>query len=349
MLTVGSFCASCVNRSQKMTWDLIAEAKSIHEPNFSHPLFLDPNNGMVISGLEMIRSADGGRTWSSISLSSGKEFYSFAFADHQNGWAVGTDSDNKPLIMMTVDGGFTWQSVTFDQQAVEEVKATKVTDICLTSGQVWLLTENSITGPIRDPSGNEIWSRRQLGNNAIVRAVINDTTLRIVNVFYMPDRLRSISCTSTGEVWAVGDRSAVFHYENGWKNAASEVDKKYTFLRAASSGKDVWLVGADWSETESVVAGFPRAGVLLRSRDNGQTWRDETPSSASLLSDLILADGKGWLIGAQGSIFFSSDSGNSWTKIESPTRNNLSQIFFLDSQNIWIVGEQSTILRLSKN
>lgn len=341
--------ASSVLRSQNTTWELVGDSKSIHEPNFSHPFFFDPNNGFVISGLEINRSADGGATWNPISLSPGRAFYSFAFADRKNGWAVGTSPDDKPLIMETTDSGSTWQSVIFEQDTANELKATKFTDICLSAGQVWLLSKNYITGPTRDPSGNEVWSKRRLGNDAIVRGSIKDRTLRIVNVFYVNDELRSISCTNSGEAWAVGDRSAVFHYENGWKRAASETNKKYTFIRAVPTGNDVWLVGGDWTETDSVVAGFPRPGILLRSRDNGQTWRDETPRSASLLSDLVLTNGKGWLVGAQGTIFFSNDNGNSWTKMTSPTRNNLSHIFLHDSQNVWIVGDRRTVLRLSRN
>jgi photosystem II stability/assembly factor-like uncharacterized protein len=303
---------------------------------------------MIISGLEMSRTKDGGKTWDTIPLSSGQALYSFAFADRKKGWAVGTGPEDKPLIMETADLGSTWHSVSFEQDTASQLKATGFTDICLTAGQLWLLSKNYTTAPSRDSSGSTVWSRRRLGNDAIVRAIINDQTIRIANVFYVADNLRSISCTSNGEVWAVGDRSAVFHYENGWKREASGINNKYTFMRAISIGKDVWLMGGDWTETESVASGFPRPGILLKSRDNGQTWDDQTPPSASLLSDLSLTNGKGWLIGAQGSIYFSDDNGNTWTKTTGPTQTNLSQIFFRDPENVWIVGERSTVLRLSR-
>lgn len=214
---------------------------------------------------------------------------------------------------------------------------------------MWLLSENYAVASSLDPNGKEVWTNRRLGDDALITATIDAGKLKLTEVFYVSDRLLSISCTDGSEVWAVGERSAVFHYQNGWTRSATEVDKKYTFLRAIAKGSNVWLVGGDWTETPSVIAGHPRPGVLLRSYDNGGAWRDETPQSASVLSDLFVTDDGIWLVGAQGSIFLLRDKENSWTRMPSPTQKNLSGIFSLDAQNGWIVGDQSTVLRLSKD
>ena len=93
---------------------------------------------------------------------------------------------------------------------------------------------------------------------------------------------------------------------------------------------------------------YPPPGILLRSRDKGRTWEDKTPKSAPLLKDLVLRDGRGWLVGAGGAIYLSMDNGESWIKLETPTQNDLQEIFFLDSRHGWIVGDKATVLRLER-
>jgi photosystem II stability/assembly factor-like uncharacterized protein len=63
--------------------------------------------------------------------------------------------------------------------------------------------------------------------------------------------------------------------------------------------------------------------------DNGQTWEIGTPNSAGVLNDLFLKDGHGWSVGAEGSIYRSSDNGDSLVNFKSPTQNDLQEIVVL--------------------
>ena len=117
-------------------------------------------------------------------------------------------------------------------------------------------------------------------------------------------------------------------------------------MRVVLSGSEVWVVGGNWTETAQVKAGFPRPGIMFRSRDGGNSWENRTPKTASLLYDVFLMGGKGWLVGAEGAIYYSSDNGDSWARVESPTKTDLLHIFFLNNDNGWISGGRSTILKL---
>ena len=157
--------------------------------------------------------------------------------------------------------------------------------------------------------------------------------------FSTKESLFSISCNNSGDIFAVGENSSIYHYNNGWTKI--NVNQDYRFKKVLSIGNDIWILGESSTSSDSTSPN----GVLLKSQNNGQTWENKTPKLAKTLNDLYLKNGEGWLIGDEGNIFYSSDDGESWIKSESPTNNNLYCIFFLDSKNGWISGDKATILK----
>jgi photosystem II stability/assembly factor-like uncharacterized protein len=299
-------------------WETLTQSSLIHAKRLSHVFFFDKNNGITISPYSIERSVDGGKTWKEVPGSNGN-YYSLVFIDNQNGWVVGSSENDKPLVMKTNDRGINWQKVNFDEKSLSALneKISFFLAICFDrTGKGWIA-----------------------GKGGIVEAITDGQNLRISSIFSTKETLYSVSCNGSGEVWAVG-QDAVFHYQNDWRR--KEIDKRYVFGKVVSNGSDVWLLGADSSLLENGSSG---AGVLLRSRDNGQTWENKTPASANLLNDLYIKDGSGWLVGAEGSIYYTSDNGNSWTKSTSPTNSDLLHIFFLDSKNGWISGDKATVLK----
>jgi photosystem II stability/assembly factor-like uncharacterized protein len=317
------FSAQWLEKQSQEKWQVIAEAESafLNALPFSSVFFFDKVNGIALSAITIEKTNDGGKTWTPVRNWDNKGFSSLVFTDNQNGWIVGSEENNKPLVLKTRNKGLDWQDwkkMDFDAKSLGEVngKFARFYDICFDSaGKSWIV-----------------------GDGGIVEAVADGQNLKISSIFSTKEILYGISCNDSGEVWAVGENSAVFHYRNGWSR--KEIDKKYIFKKVVSTESDVWLLGHNAPPIEENVL-----GTLLRSRDNGQTWENKTPKSASLLYDLYLKDGKGWLVGAEGSIYYSSDNGNSWTKSKSPTKNDLMKIFFLDSNNGWISGDKATILK----
>ena len=183
--------------------------------------------------------------------------------------------------MKTSNKGVDWQIMSFDGQSLNTIseKFTHFSDVCFAStSRSWIV-----------------------GDGGIVDAVINEQNLKVSSIFSTKEKLYSVSCNDSGEVWAVGRGGAVFHYQNGWGRI--KFDNKYVFQRVISKENEIWLLGADGTEDANLLASLSPPGILLRSQDNGQTWENKTPESASWLYDLFLKDGKGWLVGAGGHIY----------------------------------------------
>ena len=306
-------------------WELLTEGTLAHERRFSHVVFLDKKIGFAVSGSSIERSKDGGVTWEPIQTPGIQGFYSLIFTDTQHGWAVGTEN-KRPLVLKTTDKGDTWQAANFDEQGLNKLdgKFVSFLDICFDmSGRSWMV-----------------------GEGGIVEAITDGPNLQIAGTLPTEEILHNVSCSDSGKVWAVGQGGAIYQHQNNWTKM--EMDKSYSFKRVFVKDHDIWVLGGSGAVGENLLVGISRPGLLLRSRDNGRTWENKTPMSAGSLYDLFIKDEIGWLVGAEGSIYSSNDGGDSWTKFESRTQNDLRKIFFLDSDNGWICGGNATILKYRK-
>ncbi len=289
----------------------MTEESHSHASAFFSVAFSDSKTGIAITSSEIKQTTDSGRTWKTVYENEDMVFDALTFNNKQNGWVIGS-MKKKPLILKTKDEGLHWEKLNLDEKLLNEVneKFTRFYDICFdSSGNSWLV-----------------------GNGGILEAKIDGETFQVSNVFPTKETLFSVSCSESGEVWAVGENGAVFHYQNDWTRET--VNNTRLLTRVKVINDEVWILGGLYSE-----------GILLRSQNNGKTWENKTPISANALFDLYLKENQGWLVGAEGSIYYSNDSGNTWTKFKSPTKNDLLKIFFLDSNNSWISGDKATILK----
>lgn len=309
----------------KMKWFLLTEA----EPVFTHAgpylsiFFFDKNNGIAVGSISIDKTNDGGTNWSAVkNWDENNRGFSSLISANGRLWIVGSEK-NKPLILTTKTDGFNWEDwrpVVFDEKNLAELnsKFTSFREMCF------------------DQSGNA-WA---VGDSGIAKMTVTDQNWGVSNVFGTTDRLFSVSCTDAGEVWAVGDNGAVFHFQNGWtKQEAKEIDENSFLTRVVSFGKEIWILGGERITQDS------SKGILLRSRNDGQTWENKTPESASGLNDIYIVDGNGWLVGNDGSLYSTRNGGNSWSKERSPTQNDLIKLFTLDSQNVWAVGDRVSVLK----
>ncbi len=344
---------ACLGSPQQLTsrdrfeWEVLKVGTLIHEPRISHLWFFDTTDGIVVTAFTIERTNDGGKTWNEVPIPGHQIFRSLVSSHAKGLWIVGSDEKYKPLIMETVDKGISWQSVDLDKKSLNELngKFSAFTDGCVDlSGNVWLIGEgDTFEAVVDETTGKSIGGQRRYGNSGLVRALIDGHNLKVSSIFPTEERLGSISCSDSGGVWAAGEKGIVFHYENGW--VRQEISKGYLFHKVISSGADVWILGKRLQPGEN----YSLRGILLKSRNNGKTWEDRTPNSANVLNDLLLRDGNSWLVGGEGTIYHSTDNGESWIQSKSPTQNGLQEIFFLDSQNGWIVGDKATVLRLQRS
>lgn len=299
-----------LNALLKEKWIKINEDLYSHSSPFLSLSFTDFNNGVAITSNQIKKTTDGGNIWEITYENEDISFNSLIFSNNRNGWIVGMEN-REPIILNSQDKGLHWQKVRVDKKFFPELdeKFNSFQDICANKfGKVWLV-----------------------GDGGIVEATVNEKTLEISNIIPTEENLFSVHCNENNEVWAVGEKGAVFHYQNSWTKKI--IDNSPLLTKVKSINNKVWILG-----------GLHSQGILLRSQDNGISWENKTPSSSDILFDIHLKDSQGWLVGANGNIFYTDDDGNSWMKSKSPTENDLLKIFFTNNDG-WIAGNKGTVLK----
>lgn len=324
------FGSACPNESlgdsylkKEVSWAILTSSNISDEARFSSIHFFDTNIGVseTVSTIEM--TDDGGKNWRTLQDFEQKAIYSLFFTDNETGWLVGTerisDKEENPLILIFKRNETGSIKVIFDEEnwATIRTKFTTFYDICINSN-------------------NKAWI---VGDGGVLASEIEGSKMKVTSMALSKSGLFSVACNDKGEAWAAGDQGSVYFFQNEWKKKT--LDPRYSFLGVKLIDNEVWFLGYKDGKNDS-----EPLGILLNSKDKGKSWEDKTPANSNALNDLYLENGNGWLVGRNGNIFHSVNNGNSWVKVDSPTRNNLNNIYSLDENHIWISGDRKTILKL---
>jgi photosystem II stability/assembly factor-like uncharacterized protein len=77
-------------------------------------------------------------------------------------------------------------------------------------------------------------------------------------------------------------------------------------------------------------------------------WLFQNSTTNNHLNDVSFTDSlHGWVVGNNGIIFHTRDSGNNWSPQISTVRQTLSSVSFCDTMNGWIVGDEGSVLTTS--
>jgi photosystem II stability/assembly factor-like uncharacterized protein len=104
---------------------------------------------VVSSSGVVLRTEDGGATWTPCAAAPGVTLRALRFADAAHGWIVGADADGRGLILATTDGGTTWNSQT--NPALAELSAVHFAD----AARGWAAGSG---GLVRTTDGGITWS-----------------------------------------------------------------------------------------------------------------------------------------------------------------------------------------------
>jgi photosystem II stability/assembly factor-like uncharacterized protein len=151
--------------------------------------------------------------------------------------------------------------------------------------------------------------------------------------------------------WAVGSKGTVLQTIDGgntWKpRAASTTDVVRDIFFVDE--KNGWLV-CEVNIYQLKTNDEPRA-YLMKTTDGGENWkRIEIKGfdvDAILVRAVFSRNGRGWTFGEAGSIYKTHDAGETWVKLQSPTRRLLLGGIFVDDDRGWLVGAGATIIQTS--
>lgn len=97
---------------------------------------------------------------------------------------------------------------------------------------------------------------------------------------------------------------------------------------------------------QDVVIMVGEAGTIIKSIDNGLTWKNlKSNTRESLYAVSFLDDSTGFTVGSEGTILSTTDCGETWNRLISGRQDTLRGIFALDPNIIIAVGDTGTVIR----
>ncbi|MEW5884841.1 MAG: YCF48-related protein [Armatimonadota bacterium] len=285
-----------------LTWE--TEAVFENQPSLQAIQFIDRDLGWVVGGRALLRSTDGGRTWTdeldSLPLNN-VGFGDVAFRGRERGIVVGSEFDPDdpvsgerfPAVLYTGDGGTTWQLADVPRQVGVELD-----DACLGESGLGLAVGTGAFGgtlALLTRDGGVTWS---------------DITASVP--------LAAVVACPGEDLWALGGGvgPSVLRSSTGgetWEDLSSRVPIEAGVQGVAFADSDNgWLLGA--SRRGSGV-------VIVRTRDAGQTWsRQPVPGEArtDLWAVAFASVNDGVIVGSELSIdsppliLATTNGGESW-------------------------------------
>ena len=115
------------------------------------------------------------------------------------------------------------------------------------------------------------------------------------------------------------------------------------FTDQSGSGVAV-AVGRLYSSSDPTGGGTSLASVIWRSTDSGDNWTDISPAYTSGLWDVVFQSGNGFIVGEDSILFYSGDSGSTWTPTTSPASSNFRRGFLLPNGKGFAVGTGGVLI-----
>ncbi|MCC5808127.1 MAG: hypothetical protein JJU00_17495 [Opitutales bacterium] len=267
----------------------------------------------------ILRTADGGASWTEIRSGTPNNLNALAFANGQRGIAVG----DLGTLLLTRDGGLSWERR--PAATIHSLHGAHFVD-ALNGWAVGL--DTSI---VRTSDGGETWTLQYSG------LAINGFLVGLMDVHFVD--------TSRG--WAVGNRGTVLHTSDGGGTWVQQPTGQSTGILTNLNA--VFFIDAQTGWTGGTQAGTN----LWRTTDGGGTWEQVSfATSTTVLRDIDFVDAEnGWLL-AGNRTWRTMDGGGTWEQQAAVTPAGIivpfgdgARITFSDTSNGWVAGGFGYIAR----
>jgi len=282
--------------------------------------FINQNIGWTVGGNKILRTTNGGNTWSQNSLNAG--LYGLHFVDANIGWVVGTSGYPHwyGSIFKTTNGGISWISQISGIE--EDLNQVYFADV----NNGWAVAGYFESGGTRDRAMGKILNTTNGGLTWVTQ--ISGTS----------KGLRSLSFFNSEKGIVVGNCGTI----------------KYTYTEG-----NLWLSppGGTTNDLKSIFFGNENnglvigdAGLMLRTTDSGISWMQVVTGTSNDFAGMAFTDAlNGWVVTRNNyywgydSCFalHTTDGGISWTKHLKGPLQYFDDICFIDANNGWIIGART--------
>lgn len=329
--------------------------------------FTDGEQGWAVGDAgTILRSTDGGLTWTSCRSGIGEDLHGIAAADSLSAWAVGEAG----TVLTTGDGGVTWQVRT--SGATEDLCAITV----VAHRSLWAVGSGGTV--LHSDDAGVTWERQTTG---------------------AATELHAVQFVDTATGWTSGAGGTVLHTHDGgvtwsaqdWSGSSDlppDVVERID-LRTLSfvDANDGWMAGAvwrphgysrqvfvrttdggaSWTPMPDTLPDHLTSAIAFVDRDHGwvaqQEWHDgwqveiwRTGDGGASWSQswgrmkfpdtfpvslTVLPDGHAWIAGPGGRLSHTID-GRQWAAIATGSSTTLSDVAFADAATGWAVGHEMT-------
>ena len=260
----------------------------------------------------ILRTQDGGMTWTPQGSGSSAWLSDISFADARAGWAVGAQT-----VLATTDAGATWAR---QSTPGGEARAVDAVD----PAHAWIAGGDGSHALILTTADGHTWSRQDTGDGPVLIDVCFSDAAHGCAVGYGGEFLTT---ADGGGTWVPRDAGCT-----AMLTSVSFSD--------ADSG---WVAGTLGSGV------YASRAVLLVTSDGGQTWtRAYTSASTGTFFAVDRLDGRrGWAVGTfdgvRNAIMATADGGSTW-ELQGVAASEVNGIAMVDALHGCVVGNGGAVL-----
>ncbi|RLC32601.1 MAG: hypothetical protein DRH37_00195 [Deltaproteobacteria bacterium] len=242
------------------------------------------------------------------------KLFGIHFIDNRNGWIVGADG----LILMTADGGKSWNRYTISEEIFN--------DIFFIGEKGWIVGESGLI--MHTDDGGKHWLRQP-----------SNVAMSLMRVFFL-DRSKGFIVGADGTILRTVDGGS------SWKTVDFDWISRLPMdlLDAGILSINLYDIFFN-NETSGWIVGD--SGTILHSEDGGKQWRIVHIGLLPPLFSISFVNAKeGWAVGQNGFSVKTEDGGKIWKKVVIEKENSLFKIRFCNNYGV-IVGDHGTIIETS--
>jgi photosystem II stability/assembly factor-like uncharacterized protein len=251
--------------------------------------FLDHNTGFVGTYDRVMKTTDGGSTWSvyvvktGLGLANSPYVYDIQMLSSTVGWAVGSGG----LIMKTEDGGATWIKKNYGADVIPAVDGNLNAVFFLNSTTGFVAGASGVI--VRTTDGGANWTKLTTGTTGSIKDIEFGSSLVGIAVTASTTPNHSVITTDGGNTWTALNTGVSNFYPNA---VDFIVDQNRGYLGGRYYNGSAWV------------------GTVLKTDNGGTTWYRQSVQGTSEINHLEMVDANnGFAVGLAGEIHRTSKGG----------------------------------------